>query len=1049
MSEDFVASVSSDRQVEQALVALKKGAHLLKYGRRGKPKFFRLSTDEKFLIWYSGQEERQLRLTSVTKIIHGQRTTNFQRQLQPERESQSFSIIYANGQHSLDLICKDKAQADSWCLGLRDVIARCQHFKSLGGPKTRRVAQSCVNSPAGYMRRKHNLGLSEGTINFSQVRSLSGSPTQSISERCFSDGLSCSSDSFYSESSLSSMQHVVDIVIPNSPYIYPDDLKKQRALYPGTDNQMNMLSGFDTPTHGSAEMEKNILRDVLIWGEGMVGGCFGGGLDKFTKHNEMQSDALFPKLLESTMMLDVQNLALGAKHAALVTKQGEVFCWGDGSRGKLGNKVNMHFTKPTIVESLCGVHVKSAVCGEYQTCALTFSGELYTWGDNCYGANLGGKDSNPVQWLPRKISGALDGVNVSQVACGEWHMAIVTTSGQLFTYGDGTFGVLGHGNLQSISQPREVESLRGLWVKCVACGPWHTAAIVEIMVDRFKFNNPGGKLFTWGDGDKGRLGHADQERKLLPTCVAQLVDYDFLQVSCGRMLTVALSKLGKVYTMGSTAHGQLGNPQAKDKLITIVQGKLKNEFIREISSGSYHVAALASNGNVYTWGKGMNGQLGLGDTIDRNCPTLVEALRDRQVESITCGSSFTAAICLHKSISSNDQSACRGCGIAFGFTRKKHNCYNCGLLFCHACSSKKAINASLAPTKNKYFRVCDPCFQHLTMITHSGGQPKLGNRSPRLLLSTQMGLSDGNVESGEPAATPSQMSLTRKSSKENGEYHERKNTKSKAEIQLPLGLSSLLSSGLPRWGQVTCPLIFKDYPGESRDFSAPKKQLSLASPIHSQQNPLESSSPSFTAMNVEKGFLESDRILTKEIQKLRAELHTISEKLYGGKETKDQVGAHTPQIKSIPTDSPTLKAVNRLLIAIKLPPEVGPLEDRKVDSLCSSPIVFSNTLKSMCEGEFNHGSPIFAEEPVAEKTDSRQNGTRTPKIDRVEKYEPGVYITFINLPNGKRGLKRVRFSRKRFTEGEAEKWWEENQASVYHKYEIEEYIRSNQDKTSG
>ena len=139
------------------------------------------------------------------------------------------------------------------------------------------------------------------------------------------------------------------------------------------------------------------------------------------------------------------------------------------------------------------------------------------------------------------------------------------------------------------------------------------------------------------------------------------------------------------------------------------------------------------------------------------------------------------------------------------------------------------------------------------------------------------------------------------------------------------------------------------------------------------------------------------------------QLHTISEKLYGGKETKDQVGAHTPQIKSIPADSPTLKAVNRLLIAIKLPPEVGHLEDRKVDSLCSSPIVFSNTLKSMCEGEFNHGSPIFAEEPVAEKTDSRQNGTRTPKIEWVEKYEPGVYITFINLPNGKKGLKRVRF----------------------------------------
>lgn len=95
--------------------------------------------DEKFLIWYSGQREKQLRLSSVTKIVTGQRTVcskcdflmwillvilhhtdalfiymlvnylwqiNFQRQLQPDRELQSFSLIYANGECSLDLVIK-------------------------------------------------------------------------------------------------------------------------------------------------------------------------------------------------------------------------------------------------------------------------------------------------------------------------------------------------------------------------------------------------------------------------------------------------------------------------------------------------------------------------------------------------------------------------------------------------------------------------------------------------------------------------------------------------------------------------------------------------------------------------------------------------------------------------------------------------------------------------------------------------------------------------------------------------------------------------------
>ncbi|XAR73612.1 hypothetical protein NMG60_11007640 [Bertholletia excelsa] len=1081
MSEEIFATVPFDRAVEQALVSLKKGAHLLKYGRRGKPKFCacRLSTDERFLIWYSGLEEKQLRISSITKIIRGQRTTNFQRQLQPEKEDQSFSIVYANGQHSLDLICKDTSQADSWCLGLGAIISRFHHSKSLGALQTRRGAQSCVNSPAGYMRRKHNMGLSEEAIKISQVRSLAGSPSQSISERCFSDGLSCSSDSFYSESSLSSMQNATDILIPNSPCIEPDCLRKR-----GMSSQ------------GPSLVDKNILRDVLIWGEGAEGGFLGDGFDKFGKHNGLHSDALLPKLLESAIMLDVRTISLGVKHAALVTRQGEVFCWGDGSRGRLGNKVNMDVTYPKIVDSIPGVQVKSVICSEYQTCALTFAGELYTWGDDCYSSVLGGRGSKRIQWLPRRISGPLDGINVSQVACGEWHMAFVSTCGQLFTFGDGTFGVLGHGNLQSVPLPKEVESLKGLRVKSVACGPWHTAAVVNIIVDCYKVNDSSGKLFTWGDGDKGRLGHADQEKKLLPTCVAQLVDHDFVQVACGRMLTIALTCTGKVYTMGSDVHGELGNPLAKDKSITVVQGKLEDDFIREVSSGSYHVAVLSSNGRVYTWGRGTNGQLGLGDTIDRNAPVLVEALRDRQVESVTCGSNFTAAICVHKSVSTSDRSSCRGCGQAFGFTRKRHNCYNCGHLFCHPCSSKRVTNASLAPNKSKPYRVCDPCYKHLKRVMDSGRPPKWGNHCPRQLLTTQKAFPDEKLDKGEATKSPSQISLTRRACSDNSQFDERKNMKIQGDIEQPLCYSSSFPSGFPRWGQVSRPGLFEDC-HEQNHVCRPEKQLPL-SPLCSQHISLASKSPTSYAMDVDKGLQESDNLVNEEVQKLRTKveileklcqtrsekiqeckqrieeawflakeeaakskaakefikaltlrLHKMSEKLYDGRELGDQVAASASPVAIIPRDSPTLKGINKLSLAMQLPPEVGSLEGRKVDSLCNSPIVFTNTLKSMSRGNFYNGGSVPTEDSIVRKTDCRQNTAKTSKLECVEKYEPGVYITFTTLPSGQKGLKRVRFSRKRFTEKEAEKWWEENQQVVYQKFEIERHKSSEYDDPTG
>ncbi|KAI7755027.1 hypothetical protein M8C21_030966, partial [Ambrosia artemisiifolia] len=64
-----------ERDIEQAITALKKGAYLLKYGRRGKPKFcpFRLANDESVLIWFSGKEEKHLKLSHVSRIVSGQR----------------------------------------------------------------------------------------------------------------------------------------------------------------------------------------------------------------------------------------------------------------------------------------------------------------------------------------------------------------------------------------------------------------------------------------------------------------------------------------------------------------------------------------------------------------------------------------------------------------------------------------------------------------------------------------------------------------------------------------------------------------------------------------------------------------------------------------------------------------------------------------------------------------------------------------------------------------------------------------------------------------
>lgn len=484
--------------------------------------------------------------------------------------------------------------------------------------------------------------------------------------------------------------------------------------------RVSVSSAPSTSSHGSANDDCDALGDVYIWGEVTCDAVVKVGVDKSATYLSTRADVLLPRPLESTVVLDVHHIACGVKHAALVTRQGEVFTWGEESGGRLGHGIGRDVTQPRLVESLAITSVDFVACGEFHSCAVTMAGELYTWGDGTHNAGLLGHGSDVSHWIPKRISGPLEGLQVASVTCGPWHTALITSIGQLFTFGDGTFGVLGHGDRESFSYPREVDSLCGLRTIAVACGVWHTAAVVEVIVTQSSSSVSSGKLFTWGDGDKNRLGHGDKEPRLKPTCVPALIDYNFQKVACGHSLTVGLTTSGHVFTMGSTVYGQLGNPSADGKLPCLVEDKLAGECVEEIACGAYHIAVLTSRNEVYTWGKGANGRLGHGDIEDRKMPTLVEALKDRHVKYIGCGSNYSAAICIHKWVSGAEQSQCSACRQAFGFTRKRHNCYNCGLVHCHSCSSRKAMRAALAPNPNKPYRVCDSCFTKLNKVSDTG-----------------------------------------------------------------------------------------------------------------------------------------------------------------------------------------------------------------------------------------------------------------------------------------------------------------------------------------
>ena len=488
---------------------------------------------------------------------------------------------------------------------------------------------------------------------------------------------------------------------------------------------VSMASIPSTLSRGLEQDDIESQGDIYTWGEVLANGVSPDGIETQVPS---KTDVLVPKLLESNFVLDIHQIASGVNHIAIVTKQGEVFTWGEEFGGKLGHRIDKDLCRPQLVDFLGVPNLAFVACGEYHTCAISHSCDFFTWGDGTHNVGLLGHGTDTSHWIPKRVDGPLDGLQVVFVACGTWHSALTTSDGKLFTFGDGAFGVLGHGDQQSVMYPKKVQLSSGLKALKVACGVWHTAAIIEVK-SQFGSNASPWKLFTWGDGDKYRLGHGNNETCLHPTRVSSLIEYNFHQVACGHTMTVALTTSGHVFTMGGTEYGQLGNPSSIGKVPTLVQDKLLGEFVEEISCGANHVVTLTSKNELYTWGRGANGRLGHGDIEDKKCPTLVVALKDKHVKNISCGSNFTSCICIHKFVPGSEQSFCSNCRQAFGLTRLRYNCNNCGLVFCYNCSSKKALNAALASTPEKPHRVCDNCYAKLKAFEETSSASKFSRKA--------------------------------------------------------------------------------------------------------------------------------------------------------------------------------------------------------------------------------------------------------------------------------------------------------------------------------
>ncbi|XP_072258851.1 RCC1 domain-containing protein 1 [Pyxicephalus adspersus] len=210
-----------------------------------------------------------------------------------------------------------------------------------------------------------------------------------------------------------------------------------------------------------------------------------------------------PFFRELSPTLQAQRIALGNEHVVLLTSDGKILTWGAGRHGQLGHGDVEDVWEPRIVEALHGVTMKEVAAGGWHSASISEGGDVYCWGWNESGqlglpsktlaqerespADVCTEDDNDedneyiaVQSFPALIDLPQES-EALKISCGSRHTAAVTRSGELYTWGWGRHGQLGHGDMKSSDHPRHVDFFpqKKLCVIDVICRHWNTFVLCQ------------------------------------------------------------------------------------------------------------------------------------------------------------------------------------------------------------------------------------------------------------------------------------------------------------------------------------------------------------------------------------------------------------------------------------------------------------------------------------------------------------------------------------------------------------------------------------------
>ena len=221
--------------------------------------------------------------------------------------------------------------------------------------------------------------------------------------------------------------------------------------------------------------------------------------------------------------------------------------------------------------------------------------------------NLGQLGDNTAVSKSSPVQTIAAGTNWKQVSSGFIHTAAIKTDGTLWLWGKNNIGQLGDNTAVTKSSPVQTIAAGTNW-KLVSGGSNHTAAI-----------KTDGTLWLWGYNSYGQLGDNTIVNKSSPVqTIAGGTNWK--QVSSGGSKHIAAIKTdGTLWTWGYNSYGQLGDNTAvsKSSPVQTISGGTNWKLV---SSGAYHTAAIKTDGTLWTWGYNSLGALGDNTAVNKSSP---------------------------------------------------------------------------------------------------------------------------------------------------------------------------------------------------------------------------------------------------------------------------------------------------------------------------------------------------------------------------------------------------------------------------------------------